>query len=104
MIATPLLISAWGMSAFPGMTSLAVVCQLIATILVIKLSWTGSRIFRAAALIFVATWLMEYIGSQYGTLFGKYGYTSLLIPQVVWSPIIDPNGMGNDAILRLECE
>jgi len=22
----------------------------------------------------------------------------------LWSPIIDPNGMGNDAILRLECE
>ncbi len=90
VIATPVLISAWGMSAFPGMTSLVVICQLIATVLVVKLSWSGKRIIRAAAVIYAATWLLEYIGSHYGTLFGKYSYTALLMPQAFGVPLLIP--------------
>ena len=91
MIATPLLISVWGMSAFPIMTSLAVVCQMLATILVVKLTWSGSRIIRASGIIFATTWLMEYIGSHYGVLFGKYSYTSQLMPQVFGVPLLIPS-------------
>lgn len=90
VIATPLLISAWGMSAFPGMTTLVVICQMMATVMVVKLSWSGKRIFWAALIIFAATWLLEYIGSHYGTLFGKYSYTSLLMPQAFEVPLLIP--------------
>ena len=90
MIATPLLISAWGMSAFPGMTSLVVVFQLCATILVVNLAWSANRIIRAAMIIFATTWLLEYIGSHYGMLFGKYSYTSQLFPQVYDVPLLIP--------------
>ncbi len=90
MIATPLLISACGMRTFPVMTSLTVVCQLIATFLVVNISWPGNRILRSAVIIFGATWLLEYVGSRYGTVFGRYSYTLHLMPQAFGVPLLIP--------------
>jgi uncharacterized membrane protein len=61
-----------------------------AALTVLHGAWGKQRLWRTLGLLLPATWLVEYVGSQTGWLFGRYYYTSLLQPQLGGVPLLIP--------------
>jgi uncharacterized membrane protein len=90
MVATPIVRWMVGESALYPMINLGVVLQAAAVciILVRGAGWRSALL--TVLLVLPLAWLVEYIGSSTGFLFGHYHYTSLLQPQLGGVPLLIP--------------
>lgn len=90
LIATPISLWILGEQVFPVMASLGVLVQLLAVVLALSLGWNWRAILTALGWIAVFTWVVEWIGSATGLIFGQYAYTQAMQPQLGGVPIIIP--------------
>lgn len=81
LILTPIGLWIGGDNLFPLLATTGVIAQVVVVLLSLAITWTLSKILAAAVFVLLATWLVEVVGSATGFPFGRYTYTSLLIPQ-----------------------
>ncbi len=90
MLILPLVDWATEGAVFPLMVTITTLAQAAAVIAMLRLSWSGPRIFETLMIVAVGTWLAEYAGSNWGWLFGAYDYSPLLQPQLAGVPLLIP--------------
>ncbi len=89
-IATPISLWVFGEQVLPVMASMGVLAQLLAVVLALSLGWGWRSIVISLGWIAVFTWVVEWIGSATGVIFGQYAYTQAMQPQLGDVPIIIP--------------
>jgi len=90
MVLLPILLWTVGPAALPWMASMTVILQLLCVLAVLANAWPFAELARAAAIVFVGAWLIEWAGSKTGFIFGAYDYTNLFLPQLAGVPLIVP--------------
>lgn len=90
MISIPILSWVIGNEILPWGVLVTVVLLVAAVLGVLLRAWGVVRTWRMAAIILPVAWLIEWIGSTTGFLFGQYHYTALLQPQLGHVPLIIP--------------
>ncbi len=90
MIAIPIMSWVIGDAVLPWGVLISVVLLVSAVLGVLRQAWGTMRTLRMAAIILPAAWLIEWIGSSTGFLFGHYHYTDLLQPQLGQVPLLIP--------------
>ncbi len=90
MISLPVVRWTAGDEAVPAGVSAGVLAQ---TVLVVTLTAVGVGLpiaLGAALVVGFGGWLLEFVGSRSGVLFGRYEYTERLQPQVARVPFVIP--------------
>lgn len=90
MIALPIVNWLWGSAALLQMLVLTVLLQALAVFAVLTSSWGWRRAFLTLGVIFVFSYLAEWLGSHTGRPFGAYSYTTTLQPQLGGVPLLVP--------------
>jgi putative membrane protein len=90
MICLPIARWIWGETVLPAGITLSVAAQSLAVLQILVRSWGIRRTAAVVALVVLAAWLVEYIGSTTGYPFGAYHYTDKLQPQVGGVPALIP--------------
>ncbi|MCX6049447.1 MAG: carotenoid biosynthesis protein [Chloroflexi bacterium] len=90
MIAIPIMSWVIGDAVLPLGVMTSVVLLVSAVLGVLYQAWGSWRTLRVAAIVLPLAWLIEWIGSTTGFLFGHYHYTNLLQPQLGHVPLLIP--------------
>jgi uncharacterized membrane protein len=90
MIAIPIMSWVIGDAVLPWGVMASVFLLTSAVLGVLRQTWGAWRTLRMTAIILPTAWLLEWIGSTTGFLFGHYHYTNLLQPQLGHVPVIIP--------------
>lgn len=90
MIALPIMRWTWGDGIIPLASTIGVVFQTAAVMVVLYRAWGLAGFLRALALVAVLTWAAEWLGSTTGFPFGVYHYTDRLQPQLLGVPLLIP--------------
>ena len=90
MIATPIGLWTADASIFPFLTTMGVLAQTSASILVLATEKPGRWLQRTVLVVVSLTWLVEFIGQRSGLPFGDYAYTEVLQPQLGGVPLLIP--------------
>jgi uncharacterized membrane protein len=81
MVLTPIGLWIAGEGLFPALATSGVLAQAVVVLLSLAITWSFSRVVTIAAIVLLATWSVEALGSATGFPFGDYTYTSVLLPQ-----------------------
>ncbi len=90
MIAIPIMSWVIGNAVLPWGVLISVILLVSAVLGVLRQAWGSVRTLRMAAIILPVAWLIEWLGSTTGFLFGHYHYTNLLQPQLGHVPLLIP--------------
>ena len=90
MIVQPILLWTWGQAVLQRGLAVAVLVQAATVLAMLGQAWGLKRAARTLAVVAVASFLSEWIGSQTGFPFGSYHYTNVLQPQLAGVPLLIP--------------
>lgn len=90
MILTPIGLWIWGETAFPLLTWIAVLLQMLAGLAAVTARRPWRWIAGRLALILVVSTAVEYMGTKTGLPFGRYEYTDLIAPRLAGVPLVIP--------------
>jgi putative membrane protein len=90
MLSLPLVDWATQGAVFPIIVTITTLAQAVAVVAMLRLGWSGARVFETLMIVAIGTWLAEYAGSNWGLLFGAYDYSPLLQPQLAGVPLLIP--------------
>jgi putative membrane protein len=90
MISLPILRWGLGDDALQNGIVFGVLVQVAVVMAVLVQAWNWQAALRVALPVIGLAWLVEFIGSQSGFLFGEYDYTHVLQPQLGGVPLLIP--------------
>lgn len=90
MILLPIARWVYGDDAIPFGVTLSTALQAGTVLALLVGPWGVRRVARMVALVVVAAWIVEFVGSQTGFPFGIYHYTDRLQPQIGDVPLLIP--------------
>jgi putative membrane protein len=90
MIALPIGLWTIGDAAQAYGTTASVILLVSATSSVMAKAWGWRRAVRAAIMVALLGWAIEFVGSKTGFPFGSYNYTAALQPQAFGVPLLIP--------------
>lgn len=90
MILLPIAKWILGREIIPEVVTFALLIQFSVVLLIVASSWGLRRALITLAIVAVATWAVEFVGSSTGFPFGEYDYTNALQPQIGHVPLLIP--------------
>lgn len=90
MISLPIWRWIFGERAVPPAVSVGVVVQMVLVVILTVFGLGVGTALLVSLLVGFGGWLLEFIGSRTGVLFGRYEYTDLLQPQIARVPVVIP--------------
>ncbi|MCB0098976.1 MAG: carotenoid biosynthesis protein [Caldilineaceae bacterium] len=90
MISIPIVRWLAGDAILPLAVTISVMLQTAATLAALLTAWRVARTAVVCALILLAAWAIELVGSRTGYPFGIYHYTDRLTPQLGGVPLLIP--------------
>ena len=90
MISVPILTWIWGLGGHLQGIRLGVLLQAAAVTTILAFHWGIGRTGVAILTILLGAWVLEFVGSRTGVLFGPYQYTDRLQPQIAGVPLLIP--------------
>ncbi len=90
MVSLPIWRWIFGDGAVPPAVSAGVYAQTLLVIVLTAGEMGWAPALGAALLVGFGGWLLEFVGSRTGVLFGRYEYTELMQPQIAHVPVVIP--------------
>lgn len=90
MISVPILKWEFGSGIVPLAITFALSIQFSTVAYSLWITWRWATGLYVFFIVIISTWVIEWIGSNYGFPFGDYTYTNLLQPQIAHVPVLVP--------------